>query len=255
MKQQDAKKRVFAAMTSNKLDDLESEHGTEPLSGRWNDQKTTWWLFPYKNCLWDFKTCEFREADPSEMVHNTTRYHWSLDRAGVPEMPSEEAIRFVLDFFAGIVLDENELKYILMLCAASMEGRNRFGEFYLLVGDGANGKGSLFKLLRQIFGKQGEGGIYAVCSPEKFQNPPKADTSGSTEDLMAIQTARLVCAAEGSTVKKYNVQMFKQFTGDDEMTGRKNHGSQLAFKPQFTPWNQINKFSGLPLAMALGVAT
>lgn len=45
-----------------------------------------------------------------------------------------KAIRFVLDFFASIVLNEDEFKYILMLCAVSMEGFNRFGEFYLLIG-------------------------------------------------------------------------------------------------------------------------
>eukprot|EP01051_Picozoa_sp_SAG22_P006952 SAG22_NODE_473_length_10069_cov_17.183250_8_plen_110_part_00 len=32
-------------------------------------QTNPWWLFPFKNCLWDFKTCEFREADPAEMIH------------------------------------------------------------------------------------------------------------------------------------------------------------------------------------------
>ena len=91
-----------------------------------------------------------------------------------------------------------------MIYSSLLEGRNRFGDFYVLAGDGPNGKGAVFGMLRSIFGKAGEGGMLGQMNPIKFQSTPKPDNSGAQEDLMAIHTCRLLTSPEASTVRKFN---------------------------------------------------
>ena len=101
--------------------------------------------------------------------------------------------------------------------------------FFILQGDGFNGKSSLFEcLVAKILGK-----FYATVSADAFANKTESKGQGrATPELMALQYARAAVFSEGDKQSELNDKRIKNLTGGDKISARALYGDQIEFKTQ-----------------------
>lgn len=118
------------------------------------------------------------------------------------------------------------VEYILNLFATCMCGVRDMEAFFIFTGNGRNGKGLLFELLKSVLGAY----YYqlpvvvltqAIDGPGSA-NPHKAQMAGK----------RLVCATEPEANERLLEGTIKAITGGDEIDGRMLYGNPISFKPQ-----------------------
>ena len=84
------------------------------------------------------------------------------------------------------------MKYMMIMLAACMEGRNRFTEIMILCGEGGNGKGLLLDLMANTFGK-----LHGTMDPAFFQASTKpGSTSGPIPDVAKNKWCRSLTCSE-----------------------------------------------------------
>jgi len=177
------------------------------------DQKP--YLVGFKNGVYDLKTNSFRPGTPEDMVSKTTNYDW---------MPEDKAKTDILmEFINKIMPVEEERDYLLKALATGLYGKV-LQNFFILTGEGSNGKDTLVsKLYKQCLGRDHYEYSNTTVLTEKMKP--------LSQEIANMSKKRAVVWSEPPKSSLLQGGPIKAITGNDEINARalysKNTSTQL----------------------------
>ena len=142
------------------------------------------------------------------------------------------AVRFDADakcpvfdaFIDEISLNRPELvAYLQRVLGYAMTGDTKAQAFFVLYGNGANGKSTLLNIVKRILGPYAQ-----QASIRTFTNHDRQQTN----DLADLKGARLVSVSEAEQTHKFSEALIKQLTGGDSLRARQLYQKEIEFTPQ-----------------------
>lgn len=142
-------------------------------------------------------------------------------------------------FVDQVLLEDKELiQYVQRAAGYAATGETREQCFFLLHGEGANGKSTLLNVIRDILGS------YAKHTPTETLI---AKSGGASNDLARLAGARFVSASEANTDQSFADGLLKQITGDEPIVCRPLYKEFIEYVPTwkvFLATNQLPKLNG-----------
>ena len=176
-------------------------------------------LLPCPNGVVDMETGRLFNGAPDDL----------LVRAGnVPYDPNAKSADwwpFLVEIHQG---DEDKANFVRRLLGYCLTGLISEQFLACFIGEGGNGKGTLFELMHHILGP-----LAWSINPELIleQKNPRP-TAGPSADIVSLYGRRLVIASETDKNRKIGASNVKRFTGEDTLTGRSPHDKEETnFKP------------------------
>jgi putative DNA primase/helicase len=129
--------------------------------------------------------------------------------------------RFVSEIMNG---DEDLVSYLHRLSGYCLTGATEEQAWFFFFGKGSNGKSTFLDTLMHVFGEYG-----AVTPPETFLEQP-----GGTirNDLARLRGIRFVAANEPSSNRKFDAEVIKAFTGEEQISCRFLHRELFQYSPE-----------------------
>ena len=137
--------------------------------------------------------------------------------------------RFVQEIFAS---DKELVDYVHRALGYSISGDTSEQIFFVDVGAGANGKGTLLTILSEVMGD------YAYTMP--FATVELTQRTAIPNDLAALVGRRFVIASESNDGSRLNEARLKALTGCDPITARFLHSEFFTFRPVAKFWLSVN---------------
>ncbi|HET8629499.1 MAG TPA: phage/plasmid primase, P4 family [Thermomicrobiales bacterium] len=181
-------------------------------------------LLGVPNGVVDLRTGELREGRREDKVTMQCRVAYDPD-ARAPRWE-----RFLAEVFP----THPELIGWLRRCVGySATGDTSEQVLFMPFGDGANGKGTLFRALRYVLGDYAHTMRFAALEHDERGN-------GATNDIADLVGRRFVMASETTDGRRFNEARIKALTGDDEVTARQLYGRNFSFRPVGKYWLAFN---------------
>lgn len=180
------------------------------------------WLWNCQNGTLNLQTGEFYEPRRSDLLMQVAPFRFNK-HATCPEF---------MKFLRSIMIsdtgqsDEDLVAYMQRLLGYCLTGVVTEHILPILYGSGANGKGTLIRLLERVFGRS-EGG-YAVKA-----NKSLVMAGPQSKHLESVQLfrKRLVSIEETGQGKVLDEATVKQLTGGDTITARRHYENFWSFEP------------------------
>ena len=139
--------------------------------------------------------------------------------------------KFILDIFNG---DNELIEWFQRAIGYTITGSTKEQLLFIAHGKGANGKSTLFELIRDILGD------YAITSDfETFINNNNSEVR-QMESIGELKGVRFVLASEVDPSVRFREALVKKLTGGDNLRGTKLRSSAFQFKPEFKIWLLCN---------------
>lgn len=169
------------------------------------------WLLPCQNGVLDLKTLKFSPGRPTDYLLKSIAIPWEGIDAPAPTWDA---------FFSAIHLDDPDvIAYLYRLFGYALTGLTTEHFIGFFLGDGRNGKGTMFELLRYIMGDLG----WSI-SPELILEQRNARSSaGPSPDLMSLHGRRFIIASESDENRRVSLERVKRLTGGDTIAARAPH--------------------------------
>lgn len=172
------------------------------------------YLLNCANGTLDLRTRTVRPHDPRDRLTKVTRGAYNPD-----------ADTSVWDgFLASVLPDEAERDYLRRVIGQSVYGRVREHLFPVLIGAGANGKGTAYGAITNAMGDYA-----AVINPELLMVRERGGIGGP--EMMTLLGARLVIGSETEEGRKLDEATMKRLTGGDELTARRLYREPVSWQP------------------------
>lgn len=183
------------------------------------------YLFNCKNGTFDLRestiTREHRREDFCSL-QAPVDYEMFL---GADERPLFEA------FIKRIMPIQEKREYLQRFFGLCLSGITDERTMLLLLGQGANGKGVLIRLLCGVLGE--EGGYAAMAAPNSFLQTKSLSSDETRNDLVALIGKRFVAVSETNKKATLNSALLKCFAGGDgDLRIRGNYETLRAFTPK-----------------------
>lgn len=130
--------------------------------------------------------------------------------------------------------DQELIDWIQCALGYSILGNTDEQCLFIAYGQGANGKSTLFEVIREILGDYAK-----VTDFELFLNNHKSDVR-LLEAVGELAGIRFALASEVDSNKRFSDSVIKRLTGGDTLRGTKLRQSSFEFKPQFKLWFLAN---------------
>ncbi len=153
--------------------------------------------------------------------------------APIPYDAHAQCPRF-LQFLRQVFVDQTLIDFIRVAVGYTLMGAASEQVFIVLVGSGANGKGTFLRALRGVLGE------YAVQASMESFLVQRTDASRPREDIAALRAARLVIASEVGEDRLLDEATVKHLTGGDPVRARRLYGHEFEFTPMFVLWMDTN---------------
>ena len=128
-------------------------------------------------------------------------------------------------FMARIFSSTPEVRpYLIDLLASSALNQNRQVLVIHHNVKGANGKSSLFALIKRAFGA-----LFVKCASSLLNCASSVSPSGPNEELVSVRGKRIVLFSEPSSRLKLSASFIKELSGGDEQSTRANYGKKQTF--------------------------
>ena len=169
------------------------------------------WLLPCKNGVIDLRTGKFRPGRPEEYLLRAVPIDWQgLD------CPCPTWDKFISEIHGD---DPAIVGFLDRLIGYTLTGLTTEHFIGVFLGEGRNGKGTLFETLRHLLGD-----LAWNVSPELLMEQRNARSSaGPSPDLISLQGRRMVIASESDDNRRISGQQVKRLTGGDTITARAPH--------------------------------
>lgn len=179
-------------------------------------------LLGFNNGILDLNTFEFRKAKKGEYVNMSCGYDWFYNEEYPDEVieASEKMFNVILDMFA----NKQDCEAVLEIKSRCLKGNGNEDEIALFEkGTGGNGKSLLSKMMAVAYGE-----YYTPLTYNVFINESRDNRS---QDLADCYLKRYVEVQEPSAEFVFKSDIFKRFTGGDEVTTKGNYhrGKSLRF--------------------------
>lgn len=157
----------------------------------------------------------------------TLRPHDARDRltrvATGAYVPAADAT--VWEAFLGQVLpDPAERQYLQRVIGQCVYGKVREHLFPVLIGTGANGKGTAYGAITNALGDYAQ-----VINPDLLMVRDRGGVGGP--EMMTLLGARLVIGSETEDGRKLDEATMKRLTGGDELTARRLYSPPVSWQP------------------------
>lgn len=135
--------------------------------------------------------------------------------------------RFIDEIAAG---DPAWVHFVQKIMGYQLRGGNPAQRFFILNGNGANGKSTLISVVSTLMGQYGVTVEPAVFMRRKYANP-----SGPSEDILRLRGARLAWTSEVGEGEVLNEDLVKRISGGDKLAARAVYARHtVEFDPRFT---------------------
>jgi putative DNA primase/helicase len=166
---------------------------------------------------------DLREATITE----GRRVDWLTRGTNVRYLPTATCPRFEA-FLNEIMLGDAEMvAYLWRVIGYCLTGDTRERVFFLLHGNGRNGKTTFVNVLQNLLDRYAQIARFDTFLRKKF-----VDT-GANADIAHLVGARVVIASEADDVHSLDAETVKGLTGDDFVRARFLYGREFQFKPSF----------------------
>ncbi len=183
-------------------------------------------LLGVRNGVVNLREGYLRNALPADMI--TMQANVKFD----PEAKAPLWERTVRDIFK----DNVELiPYIQRAFGYSLTGRCDEEIFFLLVGSGRNGKGTLANTFSAILGDYSDNLSFST-----LEMHTASSGGGASPDIAKLAAKRFVTASETNEGKRMDEAKIKAITGRDEISARFLYGRDFTFIPEFKLWLSVN---------------
>ena len=171
------------------------------------------------NALIDLRTGRDRPGRPTDYMSKACPVQWEGLHAKAPTW--EAAYRNIFE-------TDGMAHYFHKVLGASLLG-DPLQEFFILWGDGANGKSTILETVKNALGS-----LAGAVSTEMVMGTRQRG-GGPDPELLDLRGKRLIWTSETRRGARLNVEKVKQFTGSDTLSGRFNHQDTIIeFRPQFS---------------------
>jgi P4 family phage/plasmid primase-like protien len=186
-------------------------------------------LFAFTNGVLDLTTTPhfFREIRPEDYITVTCGYDY---KAGTAE--DKAMVRGFLEKIFPVPL---VLEYVLGALARTFMGANTEQWFHVFTGMGANGKSVLMELCKSVFG------AYYQTFSVSYLTKEADGKDHPLPEFAAARYARMLVTSEPDERDKFQVNMIKNITGNEEVTFRGMYAKSVTkYVPQFKLWILTN---------------
>lgn len=178
------------------------------------------WLLACTNGVLDLRTGQFSPGRPDDYLLRATAVPWQGIDAPCPTWDA-----FINEIHLG---DQAVIAYLDRLFGYCLTGLSVEHFIGCFLGEGRNGKGTLFETLKALMGDLG----WSIKSELLMENKVGRPTAGPSPDLFDLQGKRLVIASESNKNAKISLSMVKTLTGGDTINARRPYDTtETNFKP------------------------
>lgn len=189
------------------------------------------WLLPCQNGVVDLRTGELLPGDPEDLLLRAVPFPFPEGDDVAHYLATGEGFRGV--HWDRFIREIHQNDPDIIACLHRVLGYTITGlrtEHFVatFIGEGANGKGTLFETLHDVLGE-----LAWSIEPEMILQQRNAKNSaGPSADIMSLQGRRLVVASETEENRRISAAKVKRLTGGDTLTGRAPHDKyEINFKP------------------------
>lgn len=179
-------------------------------------------LLAFNDGCFDIKIGQFRPINPQDYITKTCGYNYPKESD--PRIKEE-----LMSIISSIFLNETVRDYALKVRGLSLF-TNKLQSIFIHTGKGGNGKSMISilnsKALGEYFYQADSTFLTSIVSSERA-NPTLANCRGRR--VLAISEPD-----DGSGTAKLNAEMAKKLTGNEEITARDLHKSNITFPPTMT---------------------
>lgn len=181
------------------------------------------YLVGFENGVFDLQKKIFRKANADDFIYNTTGYNYNE--------PKKEFVDELNEIIKNIYPDKNERKYNMTIFSFSLSGIMHLQEFYMIIGNGGNGKGIITLLINITLGQ-----IYCTTlSIECFKISGKMSANEKSQQLAGCKNARSVFVTECNFKEdeEFESNILKNMSGGDEQNCKFLYKEQTRYIPKF----------------------
>lgn len=183
------------------------------------------YLLNCRNGTLDLKTGMLKNHDRGDYITKLVDINY-VSGADCPNW-----IDFLNRIFQG---DEDLIKYVQKSIGYSLTGAITEQCFYMLYGNGANGKSTFLKAIEDILGDYAD-------SLKGSSLMIKRNDDGARGDLAKLQGKRFVVTSELNEGQTFDESLLKALTGGDTVPVRYLYGEEFPLRPQFKLWIGTNE--------------
>jgi len=217
-------KRVQAVNTHRRMDNIMrlAAIGKDSLAITGDEWNSNPWELAAGDRIVDLRTGLDRKGRPQDYINKAAPTEWKGLHA---EAPTWEA-------FLASTLESKELAtYLQRVFGSAIVGVAQQQEFYVLWGEGRNGKGTLIETVKRILGDLAG----PIASELIMGYGATTSASGANPEILDLQGRRIVWASETKEGQKLNLERVKRFTGADTLKARYNYSNDMIeFIPSHT---------------------
>ena len=182
------------------------------------------WLLPCKNGVIDLQTGKLLAGCPGDYLVKAIPVEWQGIDAPRPEWEK---------FIAEIHLDDPDIvAFVRRLLGYSITGLTTEHFIACFVGEGRNGKGTMFETIKAIMGEL----AWSIQPELILEQKNTRSSAGPSPDLISLQGRRLVIASETDENRKISGAKVKSLTGADTINARAPHDR---FETNFRPTHKL----------------
>lgn len=226
VRMQELSKRVFALRGATKITTVLKRAADHPdLLTTADDWQVSAWDLPVNNGIVNLKDGSFRESKPEDYIRCPCPVEWlGLDH------PAPQFEKFISDIFDG---NEDIVKSMQRILGYALVGEQKESIMPILVGEGRNGKDTLFKALQNVLGElAGPVGEEIMVSS---RNNSAASNIAST-----LRFKRIAYVSETKDSAYLDNGRVKQLTGGGKIQAKELYKDPISFEQQHTLFLMTN---------------
>jgi putative DNA primase/helicase len=181
------------------------------------------YLLNVANGTLDLESGQLREHRREDLMTKLIPYPYNPD-ATCPDWE-----QFLDVVFAG---DRDLIRYVQKAIGYTLTGSIGEQCFFLLYGQGKNGKSTLLDTVRTLLGDYG-----VTAPPSTFL---QKESGAASNDIARLVGERMITAVEPTQGAKLNESVLKQLTGDGKTSARFLYGEYFEFTPTGKIWIGAN---------------
>ncbi len=174
-----------------------------------DDIDTHPWLLACPNGVLDLRTGAFGPGRPDDYLLRSIAVPWEGLNTPCPTWDA-----FIEEIHQG---DRDIIAYLDRLFGYCLTGRNTEHFIGCFLGEGRNGKGTMFEVLKEMMGDMG----WSIQSEMLMENKNGRSSTGPSPDLFDLQGKRFVVASESDKNRRISLSMVKTLTGGDTINARR----------------------------------
>lgn len=181
------------------------------------------YLIGFDNGVYDLQKKIFRNALPNELMYITTGYNY--------QEAEQEYIDKINAIIESIYPDKAERDYIMTVLSFGLVGIMHLQEFYMLIGNGGNGKKIIMLLIMLTLGP-----VYCTTiNIECFKNKGKISSNEKSQQFAGCKQARFVFVNECDFKKdeEFESGTVKSMSGGDQQNCKLLYKEQTRFYPKY----------------------